>query len=194
MRKRKTSARVQKRQERVFDLMMIEGHDEPVVMARLLLDEGTIESKSLESATRLVRSDVALIRDASEQQRYVERRLFALRRFRRIAEDESEVQFDVVTPKGETVTMSKPRWPAAIRVRALHHFGEEAEAIARIAAVDVTGKRKPKDNSKNGARYTGTVPIDLSALDEADRKAIAEAMQRHPGAGEDDGKGGGAPN
>jgi hypothetical protein len=185
--------RVQTRRDRVFDLVLVDGYEDAATIARLLLDEGVMKSKSGASATRLVQSDMTLIRDVNEQRRYVERRLFALREFRRIARDDSEIEFDMVTPKGETVTMRKPRWPAGVRERALHHFSEEAEALARIAGVDVTGKRKTSADRKAG-RYVGCVQLDLSGLAPDDQKAIADATQNFPGGAKDGGRDDGAPN
>lgn len=181
MAKRKTSEKVLTRRERVFDLVMVEGYDDAGAIAERLLSDGTITSKSIESATRLVQSDLALIRDVTEQKRYVERRLFALRKFRAIAEDDSRIEFEMVTPKGDTVTVSKPRWPAAVRTRALAYFSEEAAAIARVMTVDVAGKGKRKGTDGAVQRHRGCVPIDLSELPEDEREAIAEAMRRVPG-------------
>jgi hypothetical protein len=194
MKKGKVTESVLRRRDRVFDLVMIDGHDSAEDIAKILLADGSMQSKSVDSATRLVRSDIALLSDVTEQKRYVARRLLALRHFRRIAEDDSEISFEIVTPKGETVTLTKQRWPANARVRALQLFSEEATALARIACVDVTGKRKQGD-PKKGARFTGTVAIDLSELPEPERDAIRKAMKSHPGAGEE-GKDddGGAPN
>lgn len=172
---------------------MIDGYDDSQEITKILLAEKVIKSKSQTSALRLVQSDMKLIRDASEAKRYVERRLHALRKFRAIANDDSEIEFEQVTPKGETVTITQPRWPAGVRVRALHYYTLEAEAVARVSFIDVTGKRKQKtDGAEKTPRFKGLVPLDLSELSDEDRAAVTKAIKSHPGA--EGGEQGGAPN
>lgn len=193
LRKRKANENADRRRARVFELVMIDGREDSREIAQILLAEKVLASKSAASALRLVQADLKLLRDTTEAKRYVERRLDALRRFRTIANDASEVSYDVVTPKGDTVTVSKPRWPAGVRVRALHYYTLEAEAIARVAGIDVSGKRKAKsDGDQKKQPFRGVVPVDLSELPEADREAVTKAMKSHPGAG--GGEEGGVPN
>jgi hypothetical protein len=147
-----------KRLARVRELYMHEGL-EPVDIAERLVDEGAIKTSSdtLDSAVRLVRADVALIRKGVDAQRktdaplvsrdldVLERELLRLRRELRRQEiiaagepgpdgKDATITTSTITPEG-VIVMTRPKWPAGVRQKASRDASRLATEISKIEMV-----------------------------------------------------------
>src|SRR6266498_1255642 len=151
---------IARRQKRVRELYIREGLQPREIAAKLVAD-GTIETsdESLESAARLVRSDVAALRveldvDRSEDAKpallgnaidALERQLAFLRKERdrqvMIADgepdengDEAEITTNLVGKGGIPIPFSQPKWPAGTRQKASK---DAAILCEKISALEV---------------------------------------------------------
>ena len=139
-----------KRRRRVRELYVDFGLTSRQI-AEKLVSAGVIETtdESLESAIRLVRSDVAEIRrevDAERDEdgkrevagsagdalrRQLERLRYSYEKQREIADDESIVTSTMTTPNGVIVT-EKPKWPPGVRQKAAKDAVLIAKEISQL--------------------------------------------------------------
>jgi hypothetical protein len=145
------STRMRERERRCDELYWIHCYKPPAIRD-ILADEGLFEAGgSRHAALRWVQSRVMQQRSeaspakvkklqrTAETERYERQLEDAIRSKREIERDDSMIQREVVTPKGDVITVSEPRWPAAQREKASTARAAIAEKLALVRGVDTKG-------------------------------------------------------
>lgn len=177
-----------KRDARIEQLYVREG-EEPRDIAVKMLEEGTLTSKSEESAIRTVRGIVAIIRTrldgarsddsksevATNEVDALERKLKRLREDHAWqlakSEDETTVTHTMVTPNGPLL-IEKAKWPAGVRQKARKDAAMLAEKIADLE-IALAARRAIEVERDAGVGESGGLTIIESD------KSIAELIDRN---------------
>lgn len=178
-----------KRDARIEHLFMREGM-EPRDITTAMLADGTLKSKTRESAERTVRAVVAKIRERIDTSRVedakpvvatndvdaMERRLARLRWSHQknveIAEDESFITTNMLTPNG-AVVIEKSKWPPGVRQKAAKDAAGIANQIAELE-IALAAKRQTEVGVGEAAGDGGLTIIesDLTIPELIERNGI----------------------
>ncbi len=158
------ATRKRERERRTRSLYLHNGYRPPEI-CDVLREEGLLLGLNRSSALRLIQEQVKSIREEAEPEailalqipaeteRYRQRLLKAAREQLAIIESDESADRQVVTPKGNVVTVQEPRWPASVKQKAIKDYAAISEKLARLDGVDVAGggigsQKPPEEDGK----------------------------------------------
>jgi hypothetical protein len=148
------SRELQKRRDLIRKLYVIEGFETRDI-AEKLLGDGTLKSRSFESALKTVRNEVAEIKremredvaanedEGSAKERHINRLLYTVRKLIALIEDDSFITKVVGYTKDGPITSEVPAVPVAVKQKAMKDLAAISERLAVVTGVEV-GKLEPK--------------------------------------------------
>lgn len=159
-------------------------------IAEVLTAEGLLDSKSAESAKKIVRTEIAKLRDSRREdeaaiaddgtakERHIARMTYAVRKLIALIEDDSVLTKVIgMTKDGQPVTTEVPAVPVAVKQKAMKDLAAISERMAVVTGVEI-GSLEPKGKSDDdGDPASHEFAFNFSG------KTLSELVQMRTGKG-----------